>query len=134
MFADSPIPETRVRQMADLARAAMRDAHAPYSDYQVGACVMDANGNMYTGCNIEVKPTVNTLHAEQRAAALALEADAEEIVACALITSGDNMQPPCGNCRNVLATLNEDMAVFVVTDDGIEHHALDTLLPHAYTG
>ena len=36
-----------------LAKEAMKNSYAPYSNYNVGAALICKNGNVYKGCNIE---------------------------------------------------------------------------------
>lgn len=123
-----------VENLVEQAREAQARAHAPYSDFRVGAALLTANGEVYTACNIEAKPSANTLHAEQRVMAKAVEDGHDEFIALGLVTSGDSILPPCGNCRQTLATFQEDLLVFVATEDGYEKFDLDALLPEAYTG
>lgn len=142
MVRDSPISESHVRNLLLAAADAMDRAHAPYSEYAVGAAVLTAEGAVYAACNVEMKPTTNTLHAEQRAVAKAVEAGEMDIRACGLITSADDAPPPCGNCLQALATFNPAMEVVVAETDAeagyvpgetaVTYHAVDTLLPEAY--
>lgn len=123
-----------VEELIDTAREAQERAHAPYSDFRVGAALLTENGEVYTACNIEAKPSANTLHAEQRVMAKAVEDGHDEFIALGLVTTGDSVLPPCGNCRQTLATFQEDLLIFVGTDEGYEKFDLDELLPEAYTG
>lgn len=120
--------------LIEQAREAQSRAHAPYSDYHVGASLLTDDGEVYTACNIEAKPSANTLHAEQRAIAKAVEDGHNEFIALGLVTGGDAPLPPCGNCRQSLATFQEDLLIAIESDDGIEMFKLDFLLPEAYTG
>ena len=45
--------ENEISEMIELAMQARTKAYAPYSNFQVGACVKIENGSYYTGCNIE---------------------------------------------------------------------------------
>lgn len=49
------------------AVSARQMAQAPYSNYCVGAAVLAASGNFYTGCNVERVTYTQTTHAEQSA-------------------------------------------------------------------
>lgn len=124
-----------MEELVEGAIEAKERAYAPYSDYEVGAAVLTENGEIYTACNVECKPSANILHAEQRAMAKAVEEGHRDFEALALKTSGDDTLPPCGNCRNMLASIEQEMDILVVTDDGgFFHHKLPELLPEAYTG
>ena len=41
------------QKLADLAKEIAKKAHAPYSNFRVGAALITDSGNIYTGCNIE---------------------------------------------------------------------------------
>ena len=45
--------ENEISEMIELAMQARTKAYAPYSNFQVGACIKMENGSYYTGCNIE---------------------------------------------------------------------------------
>lgn len=126
--------QLNVNELVEEAREAQTRAHVPYSGFKVGAALLTENGEIYSACNIEAKPSANTLHAEQRTMAKAVEDGHTEFIALSLITSSDRILPPCGNCRQTLATFQEDLIVFVANDDGYEQFNLDELLPEAYTG
>ncbi len=35
------------------AQSVMKNAYAPYSNFNVGAAILTDKGNIYTGCNVE---------------------------------------------------------------------------------
>jgi len=54
-----------IQQMADLAFDEANSAYAPYSDCPSAACILDKNGQLYSGCVIEsaaYNPSVSPLH------------------------------------------------------------------------
>ena len=79
--------------MFDLARQAMARAHAPYSNFQVGAVVKGKNGKLYPGCNVEndkviaVGVNIGVLDGERAIAEIAV------------IGAGEALVTPCGGCR-----------------------------------
>ena len=40
-------------QLLDAARAIRSKAYCPYSKFQVGAAIIDENGKLHVGCNVE---------------------------------------------------------------------------------
>ena len=40
-------------ELIEKAKAAMKNAYAPYSGFPVGACLLSADGRTFTGCNVE---------------------------------------------------------------------------------
>ena len=42
-----------IPRLFDAAKAAREQAHAPYSRFPVGAAVLDEQGRLHAGCNVE---------------------------------------------------------------------------------
>jgi cytidine deaminase len=85
------------------AAAAMRNAHAPYSKFRVGAAVRTEDGRIFAGCNVENASYGLTICAERNAVFAAVAAGAKRIAAVAITASGPQPPFPCGACRQVLA-------------------------------
>src|SRR5271170_2476737 len=87
------------------ARVAMKNAYAPYSNFQVGAAVLLDDGRVFTGCNVENASYGLTICAERNAvfAAVAGSARKPEILAVAVVNHRGVPCSPCGACRQVLA-------------------------------
>ncbi|MFZ1465443.1 MAG: cytidine deaminase [Anaerolineae bacterium] len=114
-------PEKLVEQ----ARAARLRAYAPYSRYLVGAAVLTAAGDVFTGCNIENASYGLTICAERVAIASAIAAGQRDFVMLALVTA--NGGSPCGACRQVMVEFAPDMPVIIADEQGIRQ----TLPAHA---
>lgn len=123
-----------IDDLLDAAEDAQDDAHAPYSEFRVGTALLTADGAVFTASNIEAKPSANTLHAEARVMAKAVEAGHREFDALAMALDSDDPIPPCGNCRQTLATFQTDLAIFVRGQEATGSYQLRYLLPEAYTG
>ena len=82
--------------MRKLLPDAQSHAHAPISNYFVGAVASGVSGALYFGQNIEVDghPLGLAVHAEQSAIANAFMCRETGIDAIAI------KGPPCGHCRN----------------------------------
>lgn len=83
------------------ARAARQRAYAPYSQFHVGAAVLDERGRVHVGCNVENASFGLTVCAERNAVAAAISAGAARVRAVAVFA--DEAASPCGACRQVLA-------------------------------
>ena len=66
--------------MLDLARQALANAHAPYSNFKVGAAILDESGHIHTGCNVENASYGLTMCAERVAIFKALSDGARRFV------------------------------------------------------
>jgi cytidine deaminase len=85
------------------ARDCLERAYAPYSRFHVAAAVVDEQGRVFTGVNVENISYGLSMCAERVAIFSAVAAGARRITAVA-ITGGDaELLSPCGACRQVLA-------------------------------
>lgn len=86
------------------AQAAAEKAYAPYSHFQVGSALLTAEGNLFTGCNVENASYGLTICAERNTIfhAVAEEGPGMKIAELAVIALGQAF-PPCGGCRQVIA-------------------------------
>ncbi len=55
------------KELIKKALEAQKKAYVPYSNFHVGAAVLMKDGNVYTGCNIEIASYSPTLCAERTA-------------------------------------------------------------------
>jgi cytidine deaminase len=116
------------------AKAAMQLAHAPYSNFLVGAALLSATGRIYAGCNIENASYGATICAERNAISGAVMAADKELIAVLVITATEYPTFPCGMCRQVLAEFNPAMLVISTTvDGGRAEQSLSTLLPSNFS-
>ena len=119
------------QSLLDQARAVRTHAYAPYSEYQVGACLQASDGTTFTGVNVENASYGVTLCAERSALAAAIAAGARSFTAIAI--SAKTLPMPCGICRQALAEFSPDMRVMVADDDGqLIEQRLNELLPAAF--
>jgi cytidine deaminase len=108
-------------------------AYAPYSNYPVGAALLTAAGDIYSGVNVENAAYPVTVCAERVAVFKAVSEGQREFVAIAVAT--DNGGSPCGSCRQVLAEFGLDTQVLIINSAGevVEEMTVSELLPKAFT-
>jgi len=123
-------PETLLRA----ADAAMRNAHAPYSDFPVGAALRASGGGIYTGPNVENLAFPQGQCAEASALGAFVGAGERAIVEVAVVAGKQNFCPPCGGCRQRLSELaGPDTPVHLGRPGGPRRTlTLAELLPHAF--
>jgi len=117
------------------SKSAMESAYAPYSGFNVGAAVLGASGRIYTGCNVENASYGLSVCAERTAVFKAVCEGERAIRAVAISNCSGKASPPCGACRQVIAEFAapaETVFIHLASEDGVETHTLDELLPHAF--
>ena len=120
-------------QLFDLACRARENAYAPYSKYQVGACILTEGGKTFTGCNFENASFGATICAERCAASCAIAAGERKFTAIAI--AANSAAWPCGICRQVLREFacSLDMPVIVGPAGGeFSVKTLGELLPESF--
>jgi len=138
---------TEPKDLIAAARVAARHAHAPYSNFAVGAALLLSDGSVITGCNFENASYGLSLCAETVALATANAqghlADVVEVgvIGGAIVDGtprGSDPVGPCGRCRQILNEAAQiggrDILVHCAGAEGerIATHRLSELLPHAF--
>lgn len=126
-------PTTSDYTLLAFAREVQERAYAPYSKFRVGAAVF-ADGEVFTGTNVENAAFGATVCAEAAAVAAAVAAGCTSIQAIAI--SGDSAAPcvPCGTCRQILSEFNQDMRIVMGgTGDEIMVETIEDLLPASFS-
>ena len=82
------------RELIDIAANARKKAYAPYSDYLVGAALLDKSGNVYTGCNIENAAYTPTNCAERTAFFKAVSEGVREFDKIAIVGAMKGIEKP----------------------------------------
>ncbi|MFY9234949.1 MAG: cytidine deaminase [Fimbriimonadaceae bacterium] len=124
--------------MSDLlaaAIAARSQAYAPYSGYAVGAALLDEQGRIHVGCNVENVSYGLTICAERSAVARMIAEGGIRIREIALVTKDGGT--PCGACLQVLlefAEKPEELLVRIAGADGETRTCtLRDLLPQGFS-
>ncbi len=115
------------------ARSARENAHAPYSNFRVGAALRAKSGRIFTGCNVENSTYGLTLCAERVAVFKAISEGERGFDAVAVVTDTDSLTPPCGACRQILWEFCGDAEVVLANLKGkIEVHRMSALFPKPF--
>ena len=120
--------------LIDAARAVRENAHAPYSNFKVGAAIRTAAGTVFTGCNVENVAYPEGTCAEAGAIAAMVAAGEREIAEVAVIADSPEPVSPCGGCRQKIAEFARgDVPVILATTQGATRtHTVAELLPGAF--
>ena len=121
-----------VRELVAAARLARERAHAPYSNFAVGAAVMCADGRVFEGCNIENASYGLTMCAERVALFSAVAAGCRQIDAIAVVGPDEAPLSPCGACRQVMLELAPNAEVIMAGEKTRLTRPVRDLLPDAF--
>ncbi|MBY5934170.1 cytidine deaminase [Tateyamaria omphalii] len=123
--------------MDELKAAALKvreNAHAPYSNFKVGAALRAGDGAVFSGCNVENVAYPEGTCAEAGAIAAMVAAGQTRIIEAYVVAGSPMPVTPCGGCRQKLAEFGDsDVKVTMATTGGIEQvMTLAELLPGAF--
>jgi cytidine deaminase len=131
--SDWPADDPRWEPLIAAARDAADHAWAPYSNYHVGAALLDTDGGLHSGCNVENATYGATVCAERNAVAAAVRAGATRYAALVVHVEADDPAVPCGLCRQVLCEFATRLPILSVTRAGQRRRTdLATLLPDPF--
>jgi cytidine deaminase len=116
------------------ARAAMRNAHAPYSKFPVGAALLTDDGKVFSGCNIENASYPEGWCAETTAIAAMVMGGGAKIKEVAVVAEKMPLITPCGGCRQRLKEFGTSETLVHLCDEKgvVETVKLGNLLPKAF--
>ncbi len=100
------------------AAQARENAHAPYSNFRVGAAVRSTSGRIFSGCNVENASYGLTMCAERVAIFKAISEGERGFSALAVVTDADKLTPPCGACRQLIWEFCGDIPVTIANLKG----------------
>lgn len=120
--------------LIDAARSAMKNAHAPYSNFRVGSALRTTSGQIFVGCNIENASYGMTNCAERTAifSAVAQLGSAMEIAEIAVVCEQNVPCAPCGACRQVIYEFGPIAAVYFQGPKGWTSMPIKDLLPEGF--
>lgn len=120
----------------ETAKAAMVKAHAPYSRFPVGAAILTEDGEVYSGCNIEIVSFPEGWCAETSAIAhMVMAGGGRRIAEVAVVAEKLVACSPCGGCRQRLAEFSTPSTRVHLCDVDtgiIETVTMGDLLPHSF--
>ena len=116
------------------AVAARANAYAPYSNHPVGAAIVDEQGNLHTGCNVENAAYPQGVCAEASAISAMIAAGGRRIKTIAIAGPGAHLCTPCGGCRQKIREFAApDTPILIAAPDTlVASYTLEQLLPDSF--
>jgi cytidine deaminase len=122
-------------ELLEAARQARQQAYAPYSRYRVGAALLDDQGRIHAGCNVENAAYPEGVCAEAGAISQMVLNGGRRIEAVVVVGEGAEAITPCGGCRQKLREFGEASLLIRSADaQGAwrGEHSLGGLLPASF--
>tara|TARA_R110002167_G_scaffold95065_4_gene253403 strand:+ start:1222 stop:1632 length:411 start_codon:yes stop_codon:yes gene_type:complete len=121
-------------QLLNIALLAQKNAHAPYSHFQVGAALVDDTAQVYNGCNVENAAYPLGQCAEATAIGNMIVNGGKKIREILIASPNDDFCPPCGGCRQKIAEFaDKHTLVHLATQQGkIKTVTFSELLPLSF--
>jgi cytidine deaminase len=121
------------QELIDAALAVREKAYCPFSGFYVGAALLDDQGQMHVGCNVENASYPQGNCAETSAIGAMVAAGGKRIVTIAVAGGKEKVTActPCGGCRQRIAEFADDQTRIIVIDDDNDWHTytMSELLP-----
>jgi len=115
------------------AKQARENAHAPYSNFRVGAALRATSGQVYTGCNVENSTYGLTVCAERVAIFKAISEGERGFDAIAVVADTPVLTPPCGACRQLIWEFCGDVDIILANLKGqVEVVRTSAILPRPF--
>ncbi len=97
------------KELVEQAIQTRENSYSPYSNFKVGAALIDANANIHTGCNIESADYTLTTHAEMLAVDSMVKSGNRKIITIAIALYSENgYSTPCGLCRQKISEFADE--------------------------
>ena len=134
MIAPTTLSDDQQQALLRAARDARRNAYAPYSKFEVGAAVLDEQGRVHAGCNVENAAYPQGVCAEAAALSAMVLAGGRRATALLVLGEGPSWVTPCGGCRQKLREFADAQTPVLVADgSGVQlWFTLEQLLPHSF--
>ena len=122
--------------LINAATDARRNAYNRYSNYSVGAAIVDDRGHLHVGCNVENAAYPLGSCAEASAIGAMVQQGGKRIVKIAVVGGSIEIGPctPCGGCRQRINEFADENTVVIVIDDSNEwqEYPIEALLPASF--
>lgn len=121
------------KELFKIAEDMLKYSYAPFSKFNVGACLVGKNGKIYTGCNVENSSFGATICAERTAFVKAISEGQMEFEKIVIASSGGKAWP-CGICRQFMKEFcDEDFEIIAGDDeDSLVTMTLGEILPEGF--
>ncbi|XP_069803296.1 cytidine deaminase [Dendropsophus ebraccatus] len=123
-----------IQKLVQKSHEAKAFAHCPYSKFPVGAALLDQDGRIFLGCNVENACYTLGTCAERTAIQTAVCQGSTHFIAMAVASDvEDEFITPCGACRQVMREFGSAWQIILTKPSGSYYvRTLEDLLPFSF--
>ena len=86
-------------KLKSAALLVLKNAYSPYSKVSVAAAIMDKEGHIFKGVNVENSSYSPTICGERNAIFSGITEGSSDFIEMAIVTDSSLLKSPCGTCR-----------------------------------
>lgn len=126
--------ENKIKELIEEAIKVRENSYAKYSNFKVGAVVVDEKGNHYSGVNVENGSYGLANCAERTAIFTAISNGMQKIDIICVVADTTNPVSPCGACRQVMKEFAHDKTVIILANLKRDYKimTMEELLPYGF--
>ncbi|MEO9944033.1 cytidine deaminase [Paraglaciecola sp.] len=126
--------QQKQKTLFELATKAQSKAYTPYSNFKVGAAIIDDQNQHHACCNVENASYPLGQCAEAGTISSMVVSGSQSISEILILSPNDDYCPPCGGCRQKIAEFaNEQTLVHLAKQNGeVKTVNFSELLPLAF--
>ncbi|MGL5963934.1 MAG: cytidine deaminase [Fusobacteriaceae bacterium] len=126
--------EREILVLVDEAIEARERAYAPYSNFKVGAVVVDENNNHHSGANVENASYGLSNCGERSAIFSAISRGMKKIKVICVVADTSNPVSPCGACRQVIKEFSDNETIVILGNLKRDYKimTMEELLPYGF--
>lgn len=126
--------ENQIKELIEEAIKVRENAYAKYSNFKVGAVVVDEKGNHYVGANVENGSFGLTNCAERSAIFSAVSQGMASISIICIVADTTKPVSPCGACRQVIKEFSNEKTVIILANLKRDYKimTMEELLPYGF--
>ncbi len=126
--------EKKIIELIEEAIEAREKAYTPYSNFKVGALVIDEKGRHFKGCNVENGSYGLSNCGERTAIFKGVSEGMKKIDTIVIVADTSGPVSPCGACRQVIKEFSTEGTTIILANLKKEYKIMDMeeLLPYGF--
>ncbi len=126
--------EKKILELLDMAIEVREKAYAKYSNFKVGAVIVDQDGNIHKGINVENGSYGLTNCAERTAIFAGVTNGMKKIKTLVVVGDTSEAISPCGACRQVMSEFSDEDTIIILGNLKKDYKifTMEEILPYGF--